>query len=58
MSATNDADAGVQTYAPACIDMLSVFTSCTSEIDGFTTLAFQEQASCYWLARLIYNFGD
>ncbi|SPJ71803.1 uncharacterized protein FTOL_01531 [Fusarium torulosum] len=48
MSTANDTgNAGVQTYAPACIDMISVFTSCTGKIDGFTTLAFHEQASCY-----------
>ncbi|KAH6953557.1 hypothetical protein DER45DRAFT_648142 [Fusarium avenaceum] len=44
--AGGDGDA-VQTYAPACIDMLDVFASCTNKVDGFTTLAFQEQASCY-----------
>ncbi|KAF5026595.1 hypothetical protein F66182_1321 [Fusarium sp. NRRL 66182] len=36
-----------QTYAAACVDMLDIFTSCTNKIDGFTTLAFREQASCY-----------
>ncbi|KAM5368951.1 hypothetical protein ACJZ2D_009260 [Fusarium nematophilum] len=36
-----------QTYAVACQDMISLFTSCTNKISGFTTLAFEEQASCY-----------
>ncbi|KAJ4265944.1 hypothetical protein NW762_003917 [Fusarium torreyae] len=36
-----------QTYAAACVDMIGVFQSCTSKIDGFTGLPFKEQASCY-----------
>ncbi|KAM0489905.1 hypothetical protein ACHAP8_012121 [Fusarium lateritium] len=48
MSRTDDdGDASVQTYALACTDMLSVYTSCNNKIDGFTNLAFEEQASCY-----------
>ncbi|KAL6915508.1 hypothetical protein FSHL1_006958 [Fusarium sambucinum] len=48
MSRTDDdGDASVQTYAPGCVDMLDVFTSCTNKFDGFTTLPFKEQASCY-----------
>ncbi|KAH6994622.1 hypothetical protein EDB82DRAFT_537489 [Fusarium venenatum] len=48
MSRTDDdGGASVQTYAPACTDMLDVFTSCTNKFDGFTNLAFKEQASCY-----------
>jgi hypothetical protein len=59
MSTANDnGDAGLKSYAPACVDMIGVFTSCTSKIDGFTTLGVQEQASCYWLAKLSYKFRD
>ncbi|KAH7242745.1 hypothetical protein BKA59DRAFT_546981 [Fusarium tricinctum] len=47
MAAVSSNSGAMQTYAPACIDMISLFTSCTSKINGFTTLAFEEQASCY-----------
>ncbi|KIL84612.1 hypothetical protein FAVG1_12139 [Fusarium avenaceum] len=47
MTAVSSDGGAMQTYAPACIDMISLFTSCTSKIDGFTTLAFRDQASCY-----------
>lgn len=57
MTAASSNSGAMQTYAPACIDMISFFTSCTSKIDGFTTLAFKEQASCYWLVKLTYTPG-
>ncbi|KAL4724833.1 hypothetical protein ACLX1H_008280 [Fusarium chlamydosporum] len=36
-----------QTYASACVDMLSIFTSCTAQDRDFTKLPFKEQAECY-----------
>ncbi|KAF5672194.1 queuine trna-ribosyltransferase [Fusarium heterosporum] len=36
-----------QTYASACLDMLSVFSSCTAANRDFTELPFTEQAECY-----------
>lgn len=55
MTAVSSDGGAMQTYAPACIDMISLFTSCTSKIDGFTTLAFRDQASCYWLVKSTYT---
>ncbi|KAH7143839.1 hypothetical protein EDB81DRAFT_508851 [Dactylonectria macrodidyma] len=43
---TSSSDAE-QTYAIACVDMISLFTSCTNKISGFTDLPNSEQASCY-----------
>ncbi|KAM0562419.1 hypothetical protein ACHAPJ_002109 [Fusarium lateritium] len=36
-----------QTYASACVDMLSIFTSCSKKDREFTALPFKEQAECY-----------
>ncbi|KAF5721945.1 hypothetical protein FMUND_3305 [Fusarium mundagurra] len=43
-SATSPAE---QTYAAACLYMLDIFTSCTSEDRQFTELPPREQAECY-----------
>lgn len=32
----------------ACNEILSMYSSCSREVDGFTDLPFGEQASCYW----------
>ncbi|KAH7159838.1 hypothetical protein B0J13DRAFT_114278 [Dactylonectria estremocensis] len=45
-SITSASDAE-QTYAIACVDMISLFTSCTNKISGFTDLPNSDQASCY-----------
>ncbi|RFN46278.1 aspartic-type endopeptidase [Fusarium flagelliforme] len=36
LTTSNGGSTTRQTYAPACLDMVGVFTSCTSKIDGLT----------------------